>query len=410
MNIFESARVALEMLRMHKMRAFLTMLGVIIGVMSVTLIIMIASGFRHYLTYQFEKLGSDTIFMFYSGDFNGKRADRVANIDGLKIDDVQMLLDRVPSIDIASAAIQVPGQQVSYLDRRVKDPDVTATDQYFPDLNRVGVTEGRHIIVEDLNTRANVCVVGQEIKTKLFPSGEAIGKLITFNGITLEIVGVMEEIEMMGQSNGKDVLVPLTTAQDKWIGGESISFITTRPKPGFEVEDAMNDIWKVLMLKSGNKPIYRLDSRQTIVGVFGAIVGVAGAILSGVAALSLLVGGIGIMNIMLVSVTERTKEVGLRKAVGAQQNAILGQFLVEAALLSMVGGMIGMAIAWVIGKGMQLLTVQAKFPSDGGLQMNFPIEAGLAAMAFSAFIGVVFGLYPAIRASSLSPIEALRTD
>ena len=281
MNIFESARVALEMLRMHKMRAFLTMLGVIIGVMSVTLIIMIASGFRHYLTYQFEKLGSDTIFMFYSGDFNGKRADRVANIDGLKIDDVQMLLDRVPSIDIASAAIQVPGQQVSYLDRRVKDPDVTATDQYFPDLNRVGVTEGRHIIVEDLNTRANVCVVGQEIKTKLFPSGEAIGKLITFNGITLEIVGVMEEIEMMGQSNGKDVLVPLTTAQDKWIGGESISFITTRPKPGFEVEDAMNDIWKVLMLKSGNKPIYRLDSRQTIVGVFGAIVGVAGAILRG---------------------------------------------------------------------------------------------------------------------------------
>lgn len=410
MNVFESARVALEMLRMHKLRAFLTMLGVIIGVMSVTLIIMIASGFRHYLTYQFEKLGSDTIFMFYTGDFNGRRADRVANIEGLKLDDVQMLKDRVQSIDIASAAIQVPGQQVSYLDRRVKDPDVTATDQYFPDLNRVGVTEGRHITEQDLKSRANVCVVGQEIKTKLFTDGEAIGKLITFNGITLEIIGVMEEIEMMGQSNGKDVLVPLTTAQDKWIGGENISFITTRPKPGFEVEDTMNDIWQALMLKSGNKPIYRLDSRQTIVGVFGAIVGVAGAILSGVAALSLLVGGIGIMNIMLVSVTERTKEVGLRKAVGAQQNAILSQFLVEAALLSMVGGMIGMGIAWVIGKGMQLLTVQAKFPSAGGLQMSFPIEAGLMAMAFSAFIGVVFGLYPAIRASSLSPIEALRTD
>lgn len=410
MNFFESFRVAWGMLLLHKLRAFLTMVGVIIGVMSVTLIVMIASGFNYYLTYQFQKLGADTIIIFYDGGFGGRRSESVANIDGLKASDVNLLLDRVRSIDIASAATRLPVAQVSYLDRKVTSIQCTATDEYFLDLNKVGVEEGRGLTEADLKGRANVCLIGQTIKKTLFPDGNALGKLVTFDGITLQVVGTMAEVDMMGQSNGKDVMVPLTTAQDKWTGGSSITYITTRPKTGYTVDQAMDDIWRVLMQKSNNKRIYRIDSRQSILNIFGGIVGVAGGLLSGVAALSLLVGGIGIMNIMLVSVTERTKEVGLRKAVGARRGAILGQFLVEAALLSMVGGIIGMMIAFGFGKILQLISAQIKFPDATGLQMSFPFQAALMAIAFSAFIGVVFGLYPAVRASSLSPIEALRTE
>ncbi|MEZ5163130.1 MAG: FtsX-like permease family protein [Fimbriimonadaceae bacterium] len=156
--------------------------------------------------------------------------------------------------------------------------------------------------------------------------------------------------------------------------------------------------------------VYRIDSRESILGVFNAILGGAGAVLAGIAALSLLVGGIGIMNIMLVSVTERTREIGLRKAVGARRGAVLFQFLVEAALLSMIGGLIGMSIAYGFGQLVTLITKQLKFMGDSGMPMVFPITAAIYSCLFSALIGIVFGMYPAMRASALSPIEALRTE
>jgi len=223
-------------------------------------------------------------------------------------------------------------------------------------------------------------------------------------------VGIFERLDMMGETNAKDVLLPLTTAQDKWIGGENLMMITTRPKPGIKVDDAMDAVWQALMLKSGNKRIYRVDSRESILNVFGKVFGVAGVVLAGIAALSLLVGGIGIMNIMLVSVTERTKEIGLRKALGAKRRAILTQFMVEAATLSLIGGLIGMALAFGLGQLVTMGTAAAKWPSAEGLPTPFPLAAGIASAVFSACIGVVFGLYPAISASRLDPIVALRRE
>ncbi|RYG30442.1 FtsX-like permease family protein, partial [bacterium] len=157
-------------------------------------------------------------------------------------------------------------------------------------------------------------------------------------------------------------------------------------------------------------PYYRVDSSESVVKVFGAILGGAGAVLAGIAALSLLVGGIGIMNIMLVSVTERTREIGLRKALGAKRGAVLTQFLVEAGTLSLVGGLIGMTLAYVLGVAVTFGTAAAKFPHEGGLTTPFPVTAAVLATIFSAGIGILFGLYPALSASRLDPIVALRRE
>ncbi|MCH8979299.1 MAG: ABC transporter permease [Armatimonadetes bacterium] len=407
--LLESVRVALDMLRMYKLRAFLTMLGVIIGVMSVTMIVMVKNGFHHYMTNQIEELGARTLMIMYDGGRmrRGESHGRDANLTS---DDVQYLRDRASTLRIVSPLLQIPQQEIVFGDNSIRNPRIIAVDNLQAELSAVTLLAGRFMTKSDLDSRANVCLIGEDIETRLFQGQSAIGKLVTFPGITLEVIGVMEAIELLGQSSGLDVWVPITTAQAKWVGGDSVSFITALPYDDIEVEDAMDDVWQVLMIKSGNRPVYRVDSRESIIKIFGGIVNGAGVILAGIAALSLLVGGIGIMNIMLVSVTERTKEIGLRKAVGARKIAIMTQFLVESAMLSLVGGMIGMGIAFSFGKLISIVTSSMDWPSKGGLLTPFPIQAAIMACVFSALIGVVFGLYPAGRAAQLSPIEALRSE
>jgi putative ABC transport system permease protein len=408
-TFFESVKVALDMLRLYKLRAFLTMLGVIIGVMSVTMIVMVKNGFTHYMTAEIEKLGARTLIIMYDPG-RAMRGQSVGGIGGLTNEDVKYLRDRVSSIEIFSPILQVPAEKIVYGDLDVDGPRVMATDHRQIEMSKVEMTSGRAMSESDIETMANVCMIGEEIEETLFRNDSAIGKMVTFKGITLEVIGVMKKIEMLGQSTGKDVWVPITTAQSKWVGGDQVSFIAALPRSDVEVEAAMDDVWEALMLKSNNRPIYRVDSRESIIAIFGTILGTAGIVLAAIAALSLLVGGIGIMNIMLVSVTERTREIGLRKAVGARRLVILSQFLVESAMLSLVGGLIGMGVAYSFGSLITFATKAASWPSSEGLLTPFPIVAALMASAFSALIGVVFGLYPAARAASLSPIEALRTE
>jgi putative ABC transport system permease protein len=186
--------------------------------------------------------------------------------------------------------------------------------------------------------------------------------------------------------------------------------ILMRPKPGIRVDTAMQEVWELMMLRSQNRPVYRVDSRESVLNILGNIIRVAGIVLGGVAALSLLVGGIGVMNIMLVSVTERTREIGLRKAVGARRFHILVQFLVEAGVLCLAGGLIGMGLGWVLGHLVSWATRAADLLGGTGLVVAFPLWAALLAVAFSALVGMVFGIYPAYSAARLHPIEALRFE
>jgi len=409
MNISQSFSIALEMLRNHKMRAFLTMLGVIIGVMSVTMIVMISQGFQTYLDNQFTKAGADTLFVFFDPGRRG-RGQTTGGKERLTMEDVDYLKERVTTISMASPVMQVPGQKVKYADQEYDTPQVYGSDENFKELNSFDLTAGRSLSKTDVEQRANVCLIGEDVSDRLFQKKPALGKMVLFNGIALEVIGVVKKASFLGDDTGRMVLVPLSTAQEKWVGGDRVDFILLRPKPGVKSDDAMDSVWRALMIKSGNKPIYRVDSNESIAKVFTGVVAAAGVILAAIAALSLLVGGIGIMNIMLVSVTERTKEIGLRKAVGAKRGAILTQFLVEAATLSLVGGLIGMFIAWSIGNIVTIITAAKAWPTPEGLATPFPVTAGVMSALFSAFIGVVFGLYPAISASKLDPIVALRHE
>jgi putative ABC transport system permease protein len=409
MRYLQSFLIALEMLRQHKMRAFLTMLGVIIGVMSVTMIVMISSGFQSYINGQFAKIGSNSMFVFFDP---GRRnnGQTTGGKDKLTMDDLTFILNRVQDIDVGTGMASIPAQTVRYGSKSYDNPRAYAADVLFKELNQFELKEGRSLSQTDLDQRANVAVIGEDISNQLFGDQSPLGKLMILNGIALQVIGVVKKADFLGDSNGRLILVPITTAQAKWVGGKKLDMMLLRPKAGVDQAKAMDHVWEALMIRSGGRPIYRVDSNESIMQVFTGIIGAAGVLLAGIAALSLLVGGIGIMNIMLVSVTERTREIGLRKAIGAPSSAILQQFLIEAATLSLIGGLIGMLIAWMLGNFVTILTALKEWPNPDGLATPFPFTAAIGAALFSAFIGVVFGLYPALSASKLDPIVALRHE
>ncbi len=411
MNALESFLIAIDMLMRNKLRAFLTMLGVIIGVMSVTMIVMISEGFQSYINKQFAELGANTILVVYDPFSRMRKGEHVGPNDGLQIEDVDWLLQQSKMVDTGSAFKGAGEQTIKYEDKDLKSVGVTAVDDKYTVLNRMDLLAGRAINKSDIDARSNVCIISEEVRDRLFEGKDPLGKMLNMQGLTLEIVGVTAKPKgSFGMDNPKQLQLPISTALRKWMGGSKIDVIMLRAVQGADINVAMQDIWEALMTKSNNKPVYRVDSNESILNIFKGVIGVAGFVLAAVAALSLLVGGIGIMNIMLVSVTERTREIGLRKAVGAKKSAILMQFLIESGTLSLVGGLIGMFIAWSLGTLVTFATMLRKWPDPSGLATPFPVFAAIAAALFSAAIGMVFGLYPAVSAAKMDPITALRHE
>jgi putative ABC transport system permease protein len=417
MNLIESFRIAMRALAANKMRSILTMLGIIIGVAAVIALMSVGQGVQALVTEQLQSAGSNLLIIVpgslkdaQPGDPRTHRPSTpLTNSDWLAIRDplqVPHLVAVVPEAD---------GRANVNYGKTTLALAVTGTNEEYADVRNYYPEDGQFLTSEDVLSEARVAVLGSNVAEKLFPPDVyPIGQSIRINNIPFRVIGVMEK--KGGSSFGSFdnmVFVPFTTAQQRLFpylrssrGEPTLSLILAKVDSEENIDKAVASIEDLLRARHNitylDEDDFSVINQADILDIFGSITGVLTTFLGGIAAISLLVGGIGIMNIMLVSVTERTREIGLRKAVGAKRRDILLQFLVEAMVLSLIGGIIGMILGFV---GAQAL---ASLSND--LKAVISWDSIILATGFSALVGLFFGIYPALRAAQLHPIDALRYE
>ncbi len=420
MNLVASLEIALRALASNKMRSGLTMLGIIIGISAVIVLVSVGQGVQTMVAEQMAGVGANLLFVM-PGKLEASSSSmksnflRSANTSTLTLGDAEAVADPANVPDAAAVAPEFVGTgTVVYGNKNVQTTVSGVTPDYVIVRNFEPVL-GRFITDNDLHTNARVVVLGQTVLEGLFPVGvNPIGEIIKINRVPFRVVGVMEEKGGTAFSDEDDVvIVPLTTAQVRLFGGRSISgeysvsVIYAQAVDESQIDVLRDQVRDVLRQRHGL--IYSTDdddfavlTQEDITSVLGSLTAVLTAFLGLIAAVSLLVGGIGIMNIMLVSVTERTREIGLRKAVGAKPRDIMMQFLIEAIVLSLIGGFVGISI----GTGGTLMaSVMMK-----DLRTHISSSTIMLATGFSMIVGLFFGIYPAMRAARLNPIDALRYE
>ena len=406
MSLYESLRTAAGGLTANKLRAILTMLGIIIGVGSVVTLLSVGEGVQSSITSQIESIGSNLIFVTADRPEDSTAPAYLTTADALA------LADPFNTPALAAVAPSMQGQlKVSRSDQST-DLTVVGTNPQYAPVRSLELSMGGFLTDADLDNQARVVVLGWGAYTDLFPDNEyPVGQTIAIDNVQLEVVGVLKEQGgLMGADN--TVYVPLTTAQTRFFpqrtlsGERPVAAIYASVADPTQVDTAVDQISAVLRerhnLAPGEVDDFQATSQQSVLDVVNQITGILTLFLGAIAGISLLVGGIGIMNIMLVSVTERTREVGIRKAVGATKRDILIQFLLEAIVLSFLGGLLG------IGLGM----TGASFISNLSAELTTKVTVGTIALAsgVASGVGLVFGVYPALRAANLRPIEALRYE
>ena len=411
MTIAESIRIALRALLSNKLRAVLTMLGIIIGVAAVITLMSVGKGVEKLVTESFEGLGSNLLFVF-PGSLEGTSTTEQPE---LTMGDYEAIADPFLVPDAMGVAPELSSRANVFAGRRDLRTDIAGVTPVYMPMRNLELTEGTFISQTDVDARSRVAVLGSRAYERLFEEGAyAIGQDIKINRIPFRVVGVLEE--KGGSSFGSEdntIYVPLSTAHTRlypwWRNrkGESLlSTIYVQVADEAVIDRAADQITE--LLRQRHKIAYRDDDdfsiikQSDIVAIAGDITGVLTTFLGSIAAISLLVGGIGIMNIMLVSVTERTREIGIRKAVGAKKRDIRAQFLVEAMVLSLIGGLIGIVLGSI---GSRVIASLAE-----NLTTVVTWDTILLATGFSAAVGLFFGIYPASRAATLNPIDALRYE
>ena len=406
MVIFENLRIAIQALRANAMRSLLTTLGIFIGVAAVIAVVSIVQGLQHMLTDQFQSVGAT--FVIVLPDQQNQGPGVVSRQVKLTWEDGQALDREVPQIAEITPLI-LGNETVKYRERQHRTL-VFGVNENWSDVNNHAVDRGRFFSPIDLSHRRKVAVVGEKVVEELRLGSQPIGKDIYVGGLPVTIIGVMET---KGRSLGTDIddllFIPFETALGVFgrRAGDQVQ-LRLQVDPSASMELAKENIRRVLRVRH-KIPEDQPDDFQVLVQdellkSFSSALNMVTAVVGGIVSVALLVAGIGIMNIMLVSVTERTREIGLRKAVGARKKDILVQFLIEAVTLSLIGGALGVAGGYAMGAG-----VAKVLPGDWP-PAHVPVWAILLGFGFSALVGVFFGIYPAGKAAKLDPIEALRYE
>jgi putative ABC transport system permease protein len=420
MNLIASIQVALRALTRNKLRSGLTMLGIIIGISAVITLVSVGQGVQSMVAEQMQSIGSNLLFVL-PGELEESQSSvksnflRSANLSTLTLGDALALIDPVRLPDVTAVTPEFVGSGTIVYGNKNSQATISGVIPVYAFVRDFYPLVGRFVENRDLNSNARVAVLGQTVLEELFSPGvNPIGQTIKINRLPFRVIGIMEEKGGSSFSDEDDVVfIPLTTAQTRLFGGRqvsgdyTVSVIYAQATDESRIESARAQISRVLRQRHGL--IYSTDendftvlTQSDVSAVLGSLTAVLTVFLGLIAAVSLVVGGIGIMNIMLVSVTERTREIGLRKAVGARRRDILGQFLIEAIALSLVGGTIGITLG-ATGSYAASMAVD-------GLRMHTSPGTILLATGFSAAVGLFFGIYPAMRAARLHPIDALRYE
>ncbi len=412
--------MAFSALRSNKLRAALTMLGIIIGVSAVITLVSVGRGVENYINSAFGSIGTNLLFVIPGSPKDVTSGPPTPVLQGnvllgpsLSLNDLAAVKDprRVPDAEIVAPEVQTVAAVA--VGSEVVRPPVSGVEPGYDVAREWKTSDGRFIDDGDEVARARVAVLGQTVVKDLFPDKEPVGETIKINEQPYKVIGVLEaKGGGMGGDQDNHVYVPLSTAHNELYplrnkaGDPIVNLLYIKPRDGVDNNDVIDEIKSTLRathnINYRDEDDFAVFSQADFLAAFGAIIGAVTIFLSSIAAVSLIVGGIGIMNIMLVTVTERTREIGLRKAIGAKRRDILFQFLIEAMTLSLLGGLIGI----LVGSGGAI--------AIGKLVENFnPVVAPgavMMAVGFSVAVGLFFGLYPAWRASRLNPIEALRYE
>ncbi len=409
MILSENFRVAFSAIRANKMRSVLTTLGIIIGVAAVIAVVSIVQGLQFMMNQEFQGVGATYMFVFPDTQQRGGHGVVLARQVKLTWDDGQAIRDQVQGIKMITPVI-MGSELVKYRDRSHRPGAIWGVNEDYPEVANHTVDRGRFISRIDLQHRRKVAVVGQEVVDELNLGANPIGKEIYIGSLPVTVIGVMEERGQALGSNRDDlVFVPFDAALTLFgrAAGDQVQLQIQAASPEM-VEEVKDGIQRVLRqrhrIDRGEQDDFEVVMQDEILSAVNRVLGGVTAVVGGVVSIALLVGGIGIMNIMLVSVTERTREIGVRKAVGARRQDILVQFLIEAVTLSLVGGGLGLAIGYGLGA-----LVSAVIPGDFP-PAYVPLWAVGLAFGFSAVVGIFFGIYPAGKASRLDPIDALRYE
>jgi putative ABC transport system permease protein len=400
----ETLKLSLKTIMRNALRSFLTVLGIVIGVAAVIVMVALGQGTTAQVTSDVAKLGSN-LLMVRAGQGRGGPARAGADTKNFDKRDIAALATQVPGVRVVAPAAS--SQMTAVYGNQNHAMGITGTDNRFFDARNWPVVQGREFTDAELQSGAAVCILGSTTVRELFGQIDPLGATIRLKQIACKVIGVLETKGASGFGNDQDdvVVMPLKTVQRRIIGNPDVPLVSVAVADGYTTAGVTASIEALLRerrhVPPGERDDFRVFDTAQIANMLTSVTGVLTSLLAAVAGVSLLVGGIGIMNIMLVSVTERTREIGIRLAIGAEARQVLMQFLVEAVVLSLFGGVVGVLV------GFSLSAVAAGF-----LHVPLVIDPKIVAIAFlfSAAVGVVFGYFPARRAARLDPIEALRHE